>query len=689
MTRPAGERLFEAIGGLPEEIILEAEQDSLQDGMGLCRGEENLPGGMGFAAGEGSRSDGTGFGAERDSTQDGMGFAAGEDKAGIGARQAEMRTSAKQEKLRGGAGSAEQEGLWGGAGSAGEEEQRGSAGEEELRNGAGSAGEEELRGGAGSTEQEIRQEKKRQRIRKRKERIEKLSGYLKYIPIAACLCLVFTGAYYVVSGFHNKDGAPENFSMSAGTDAGGALQETAEEAAYDDAFAGGAGMAENTGEEAGAESPAVNPPFHLPLRYDAYEGPVIAMTATGDTQKIKTTRRLEGEAVTEHYEGAAQPLLQMADVYQIKNTSKEDKTLQLVYPFVTTLNLAYDLEGEILSVQGQEQPAVAYGIGDSVSACANQNPAEVSSIEDYGQLMDEESEYQERALQKEADWNQEVSVYTFSDISVQEGSAYYKNTGVIGVRVDGPDADVLTYGFDHSAKTDDGAANYCFFVPQGQEQLMMIVAGELESEPEAGCYSNLDCVEQIDGIQYTMEKQTMSYSDALHLCSTAAAKQTAQDYAQGIFAGELPEYLNADAVYQALTVISGEEDFFDTLVQRYQSTELKEIFEKLLGETRIVYAMATVTVLAKQTLKVTARTQKRQDNGHYYTPQAVKKDADYRFDLLSSAGSHLNIAKSTFVLTLPDEWEIADSSLNLKRKKSVWKAALKNGSQHFVLAQPQ
>lgn len=675
MIRSAGERLFEAIGGLSEEIILEAEQDSLSDEMGLGAGEENLPDKMGFAAGGKNLSDKIEFAAGGENPPDKIEFAAGgeslldetglyqgqggwQDEAGIRAGQEEIRISAGVENLQGSADSAEQE---------------------------------NLRGAAHSTGWEIRQ-KKKQRIRKWNARIEKLGGYLKYIPIAACLCLVFIGAYYVVGGFKNtgRDGALDKFSMSSGTDAGGvAMQETTEEAEQADAAAGGAGMIADGGEgESGKESSTAAPPFHLPLRCDAYEGPVIAMTATGDTQKLKTSRRLEGVAATEHYGGITQPLLHVADVYQIKNTSDEDKTLQLVYPFVTTLNLAYDLEGKILEVEGLDNPIVAYGIGDSVSACANQNPAEVSSVEDYGQLMDEESEYQERALQKEADWNQEVSVYTFSEISVQESSAFYKNTGVIGVRVDGTDADVLTYGFDHSAKTDEGASNYCFFVPQEQEQpqLMMIVAGELESEPELGYYANLDCVEQAGGIQCTMEKQLMSYSDALRLCSAAAAKQMAHDYAQGVYAGELPEYLNADAVYQALTVISGEEGFFDTLVQRYQSTELKEIYEKLLGETRIVYAMTTVTVLAKQTLKVTAHTQKRQNNGYYYTPQAEKDDADYRFDLLSSAGSHLNIAKSTFVLTLPDEWQVTDSSLNLKRKKSIWKAALQTDSYYFVLA---
>ena len=323
----------------------------------------------------------------------------------------------------------------------------------------------------------------------------KLSGYLKYLPVAACLCIVLGGAGYVMNNFiHMNDRTNINTSGSYDGSAAGGMGSDADggeggsELAMDDAapdyndndtesaqqYDGGE-HTDGSAPESAAEAldGKTDQNALLPLRYDAYEGPVFPLTETGDTQKLKVTRSLQGTITTEGEGEDAHPLLHVVDVYKIKNTSGEDKTLQLVYPFVTTLNRDFSLNGEILSMEGEEQTPVTYSIGSSISAFRNADPSESASMEDYQQIFLDQTEYQEQALSKEADWNKDVQVYTFSDIRIEDETDVHAGSGVIGVTVKGQKADVLTYGFDHSFETDGDSSNYCFFLFLRQEKALI------------------------------------------------------------------------------------------------------------------------------------------------------------------------------------------------------------------------
>lgn len=526
----------------------------------------------------------------------------------------------------------------------------------------------------------------------------KLSGYLKYLPAAACLCIVLGGVWYVVN--HTQFKKPESFYTS-GSSAGDGADGVQEDMAMDDAAAaeGGDGTAEstqqsgsdmdgagnNTGNGADGGSSSVQKP-QLPLRYDGYEGPVFPLTATGDTQKLKVSRSMKGSITTEGEGEKAQPQLHVEDVYKIKNTAKQDKTLQLVYPFVTTLNRAPDLDGGILTVEGEAQTAVTYSVGGSIRAYRDIDAPERASMEDYQQIFSGQAQYQEQALAKEADWDKEVRVYTFSDIRTEEGADAGNQPGVIGVTVKGGKADVLTYGFDHSFETEDGSSNHCFFLPQEQKKLMLIVAGEQEAEPEPGYYTNLDCEEQMDGIQCEMNMEEMSYADALRLCSNEAARKLRQDYEQGMYDAELPEYMNEDAAFAALTMAGEEDTFYDMLVQRYQSTELTEIFERLFGETRVVYAMTTVTIPAKQSVQATVQTKKRQKAGNGMPYDVDSADDGVRYDFFSGTLSRLQIDKTALRLKFTGQWQLVEQNMDLEQKQErVWKGDLREQDAYFIV----
>lgn len=535
--------------------------------------------------------------------------------------------------------------------------------------------------------------------RTNKNPILNIGCYIKYLPVVACLCIVLGGAGVILNNFLIQDSA-KDMAASGSMDGGTSQNENPDENGMDismdegmkedsDEIADGAALPDNGTEgapenEYGAQEDGGGDWKRQlqPVRYDVYEGPVFPLTATGDTQNLNVSRSLKGAVVAEEDGNGRWPLLQVTDDYQLKNTSKDDQTLQIVYPFVSALNRAYEMDGPILQADGEEELSVVFSAGESICAYRNADVSDTSSLEDYEQIFNAKTDYQEQALAKEADWQKEVVVYTFSGFQMQEGSDERNQTGVMGVSVKGAEADVLTYGFDHSFVKEDGSTNYCFFIPQQPEKLVLIVTGELEDEPEAAFYTNLDCEEKTEGTGYEMSRQEMSYADALRICSFDAARSLRQKYEQGLFAAELPEYMNEDAAFQVLTMVDEEESFYETLLRRYQSTELTEIFEHLFGETRVIYARATVTVPAEQSLQVTVRTQKRQTQ----KSSVYLENAEASYDFLSDAQSHLQIKKSSVTIKLAKEWELKDQNLGLKQvRRRVWKAKLRKRAGNFTI----
>lgn len=625
MTKNAGERLFEAAGLIPDEFVLEAAEE-LVLGTGEKAGETAAPelpaqseGGIGGLYQDGVEAPASG-------RQD-MDAEAGTGMRAMG-----------------------------------------------LTEGAAETG--------GQEAPEALRQKNRQR-REKPGRTASAGRYLKYLPVAACLFLVFGGSYYMIN--HNlkadreaqftmssvnqdsSEGGAENKKAGAGMDSGPDI--SAESSPQDDADESGAAADSRTDRM-----------MLLPVRNGSYDGPVFPVTATGDTQKLKTVRTLKGKITAEQAGTHMQPLFQVTDEYRIKNTSDEDKTLQVIYPFTATLNRDMEMDAGILEIDGQEPGKAAYSFGDSI--------ASYETPDSFWEAWTgtELEEYQEQALEKEADWSRQVSVYTFSNIRLNEDSDW-NQPYVAGITVPGEKAQVLSFGFDHSFETGDGASNYCFFEPEQERARYLIVTGELAGEPQAGFYANLDCEEPVMEVRYEMECRKMSYAKALRLCADAAASQMEQDYAQGIYDASLPEYMTADAAYKVLTIIGDEDDFYYRLNMRYGSSELTEVFDRMFAETRIVYAMATVTVPAGKTIQVTARTQKQQPGGRYVMEEGyADMPEQFRYDILSASQSRLRMQKESFRLKLSGGWQVAEQDMKLKHKKgSVWQAGLRQDRSYFTV----
>lgn len=97
--------------------------------------------------------------------------------------------------------------------------------------------------------------------------------------------------------------------------------------------------------------------------------------------------------------------------------------------------------------------------------------------------------------------------------------------------------------------------------------------------------------------------------------------------------------------------------------------------------------MATVTIPAKESVHVTAHTQKHQMEGNYtlLTDQQAK-NKDYRYDFLSFRNNRLNIDKTKFTLKLPDGWQLAAENIGMSQKKSTWEAQTQKEISYVTIA---
>ena len=176
--------------------------------------------------------------------------------------------------------------------------------------------------GNGSADDRADSKNSNQALWYQKIKVEKLNGYLKYLPVVACLCIVFGSAGYIMSNYVQTNSS-KDMDMSGSFDGGSGLEElNRNEELYDskmdiamddaaaedesDGLAEGANQsdseegsekesaAENKLQDAGDSGGSAWQKALLPIRYDAYEGPVFPLTATGDTQKLKVSRSLKG-----------------------------------------------------------------------------------------------------------------------------------------------------------------------------------------------------------------------------------------------------------------------------------------------------------------------------------------------------------------------------------------------------------
>ena len=117
----------------------------------------------------------------------------------------------------------------------------------------------------------------------------RISGYLKYLPVAACLCMVFGGAGYMASSYFQSDKS-ESISVSGSMD-GDFKEETVrddQDVAVNDAKPAeeSGSMAEGAQQFSGGTGGQKQADKKQEVQEKVLEGPVFPLTATGDRKSV-------------------------------------------------------------------------------------------------------------------------------------------------------------------------------------------------------------------------------------------------------------------------------------------------------------------------------------------------------------------------------------------------------------------
>ena len=426
------------------------------------------------------------------------------------------------------------------------------------------------------------------------------------------------------------------------------------------------------------------------------------MTATGDNQDFQAIRKLRCEIQNQYIENilSVQPVLNVHDSYEIWNLSSEEKTVQFVYPFVTTLNYAYEMDEPLIQMsaryengeEGQEEIGadIKYCAGKSISAFQNRSPEQDSTFGDYESLLaDEGNTYMEQALRNQTMEYEEMNIYLFQNFSIDASQA--NRSAVLGITVTGTEREFYTYGFDYEEWVAEDEVRCSFFVPESQDgHFMLITPGN--AKINIGYYTNLNWEERVSGVSCQVLKQPIGKYYALKVCARWMLQELRKDYENGLYAAALPEYLDDEMLLGLTADLADDGELYQVFRRRYQTTELTEVFASVLGEARIVFALFMVTVPAGQPVQVTANTQKRQMLGNFdISPDEITDGAsEYAYDFFVRTGNRINIQKATLRCILPREWKIAGPKEGWQEKQkgeaAVWKRKLIENSYQVQIS---
>lgn len=239
--------------------------------------------------------------------------------------------------------------------------------------------------------------------------------------------------------------------------------------------------------------------------YMDYEGPVLPLMALEATE-IEVSRHtvldfapydpqpedgtvFDGEPV---YVSRFDRAVQVTDSYVLKNTSAEDLTLTLCYPFAGDFFMT-DAEYPTLTVDGQktdaELTAGSYSggfmdtAGKSATAAERYNLAQLKSWEDYRALLDG-GDYLSFTLDSVPELTETVKVYRFYDFDAPMADEKKPNPSLqAAYTLDFEKATILSYGTSGGGDDRESGSGYRVVGGLGRnsghsEEMLLIVLGE-------------------------------------------------------------------------------------------------------------------------------------------------------------------------------------------------------------------
>ncbi|MBR6259250.1 MAG: hypothetical protein IKR21_03475 [Oscillospiraceae bacterium] len=448
------------------------------------------------------------------------------------------------------------------------------------------------------------------------------------------------------------------------------------------------------------------------MTYMSYAGPVFPLSAMEEAPEIEAERSVDydfspyistaktyetienGVSQTRSYEGYRSESI-VTDSYTLKNTSGEDKTMTLIYPFAARLS-GDKAEKPMITVSGVPVETKlhigpysgsftgAYGGEDNGETF---NLSELSSWEDCRALI--EAGYMSSAFDELPELNQPAVVYELKDRYGNRSERAASTTPELRMEfnIDYDKTTVFSYGFNYFSN--DYEAGLCAlgtWVPHPEhpdygQSAYIIVLGEDLGHYTLTAYTNgsqkkvledagatvlrYECVlgeifEKLAGV-YLENYDSVVYGEDANLLSTLSKEE---------FAALASEYL-----YDYGLLNESPKD-------RYAHGSLEDIFSETRSVGRIMYLTFEATVPAGGSLTVTAEMEKPASMDYF-----GGKGTPYRngYDMVTQLGSVLSFTKQTASVSNTEAIEIIRQSFGFDLENGVTKVELDMAEPHYYI----
>lgn len=435
----------------------------------------------------------------------------------------------------------------------------------------------------------------------------------------------------------------------------------------------------------------------------SYAGPVFPLTALeggeGVTARREVTLDFAPWVSQEGGEGGFSSTdILVTDRYTLTNPTGEDRTVRVLYPFASALaslgkttpeltadGTALDAELIVGAYSGGFQPAA----GDSGESGLLLNLEELNSWEEYKALL-EDGSYLADALSDAPDFSDiPVVVYRFTDEYGPEASKDIPNPTIRAVfSLDYDQTTVLTYGFNQSSyDRANGSMGVGFSIPRVGavdygEPHYLIVVGEDIGKLETAAYvtGGWDTKETLDNAGVTIAREETSLDAILR----EVAEKEVASCLNTEWMTDWPEGLDFETYYSLLCrylICYG--TLSDDAAARYGTGSLEDEMGDVESVQRVCYLSAEVQIPAGESVTLTATMCKAASLDYYCS--GSENVGIMGYDLVTKLGSSLTFTGMTATLEDRGEIEIVRQNFGFDLENGVKTVALDPEEEHYYL----
>lgn len=433
----------------------------------------------------------------------------------------------------------------------------------------------------------------------------------------------------------------------------------------------------------------------------AYAGPVLPLTLREEDSAITAEREITldfapwvpvwvPDADLEaggYYETPTD--IQVTDAYTLTNTSVEDKTVSVLYPFSGNLNSLEKIR-PTLTAGGQELEATLYagqysgGFQGAWEGWPNRkdNPGSVNldqpkSWEDYRDSL-EGGDYLKSAMEEWADLSGvPVTVYEFTDPWGPEPDtkAGIPNPTIrVEFDLDYDKTDVLSFGFGGGLyDQENGHQGKSFSIPRDfwpeskkWPRYLIVLGDDIQNLTTQGCVTGGWDDEETVEAGVTIQRYESNLEKILHTVAEYALREEKDfDLAYGLWKDWLLSYgVLADAP-----------------MERYRRGDIEPMDINIMS--RVFYLEGEVTVPAGGSVTLTAE-MTREGSYDFYCVHTENRGV-YGYDMVTELGSNLICTGQTAVLEDRGQIEIVRQNFGFDLKNGVNRVILNPAQEHYYL----